>query len=140
MRRQEDVARMEERLDFLVQSSRKAQQSLEGRSATATVQWLIAVERLGVPKVVHPTEILEAIAVALPRDARILRLRLEPTPPEAEMIIEALAGSPRSAADLVAGLSESGSVLETEILEESHQSDGDILLRISASLGSRGTN
>jgi hypothetical protein len=55
------------------------------------------------------------------------------------MTIEALAGSPRSAADLVSGLSESGSVLETEILEERHQSDGDILLRIFASLRSRGT-
>lgn len=140
IRTQEDVARMENRLDFLVQSSRKSQRVLEGAPASDGVQWLIAVERSGATKAVHPTEVLGVVADALPRDARILTLRLEPTPPEATMIIEALAGDPPSAADLVTGLSESSSVLETEILEERHQSSGDILLRISASLRPRGTN
>jgi hypothetical protein len=129
---------MEDRLDFLVQSSRKAHQALEGAPASDVIRWLITVERSGATKAVHPTEILGAAADALPADARILSVRLESSPPEAEMSIEALVGSPRSASDFVSGLSESSSVLETEILEERHQSDGDILLRISASLRSRG--
>jgi hypothetical protein len=131
---------MENRLDFLVQGSSKARQALERAPASDTIRWLVAVARSGAIKAVCPTEALGAAADALPRDARILSLRLESSPPEAEMTIEALAGDPRSAADFVFGLSESSLVLQTEILEERHQGDGDIRLRISASLRNRGTN
>jgi hypothetical protein len=122
------VTRMEERLDLLVRKTKDAHQSLERAPSKETVRWLVALERSHATEAVHPTEILRAIDEALPLDARILSLRLE-----------ALAGAAPSAADFVFGLSKSSLVRDVEILEERHQSDGEIFLRIEADLGSGST-
>jgi hypothetical protein len=138
VRTREDVRVMEARLDFLVQKADVVYRTLENEPSPEIIQWLIALERSGVTREVDPTEVLAAIDDALPVDARVLSLRLKGAPPDREMTIEAVADNPRSAADFVAGLSGAACVLETEILEERHLSDGGIMLRIGAGLASRG--
>lgn len=135
----EDVGVMEARLDLLVQKADAAYRTLEREPSPEIIQWLIALERSGATKAVDPTEILAVIDDALPVGARVLSLRLEGSPPDTEMTIEAIADNPLSVADFVSGLSDSSYVLETEILEERHLSDGEIMLRIGVALGPRGT-
>jgi hypothetical protein len=139
-RRRDDVNGMQTRLDLLSQRTRQTQQTLGRAPSLDLIRWLIALERSGATEVVDPTEVLGVTADALPPDSRVVSVWLESSPPEAEMTVEALVGSPRSATDFVSGLSQGRRVVETEILEETHRSDGEILLRIGISVSSRGTN
>jgi hypothetical protein len=129
---------MEARFDFLVQKEYAAHRTLAREPSLEIIRWLSALERSGVTHAVHPTGILAAIDGALPVDARVLSLRLEGAPPDAEMTIEAVAGDPRSASYFVSGLSASEWLLETEILEERHSNEGEISLRIGAKVSPRG--
>jgi hypothetical protein len=136
VRTREDVEAMEVRLNLLLENETAARRTLG--SGPEIVQWLVALERSGVTHAIDPTEILAAVDDALPMNARVVSLRIEGAPPDAEMTIEAVADDPRSVSDFVAGLSGSSCLLETEILEERHAYDGEITLRIGAKLSPRG--
>jgi hypothetical protein len=107
---------------------------ISGPSAQKLIRELIAIEGSGITRSVPPAQILSELARVIPDDAKTLSVELETSLPEQKLQLEVVSDSTEAAEQLLEGLSQSPMVVEAEILDERHGTDGGIYLRIGAEL------
>ena len=133
----EDVERLESRLAAMERGMVEDQLALATPASAEVLRLLVAVEASGATRAASPARILTMLEDVVPSEARVLSLNLRSSPPQPELVLEAMVESPESAARLLGELSHQSSVIRAEILDERHLESGEIFLRISVDLGPR---